>query len=113
MTTLIYELQTNPCGSDELDRAIASVFGLPWQGRPEDRYTTSVDCALQLIPPRYHYIIHEHGYHGGRYLGGPLVIIHSSLSSGGGPKWEGYAKTLPLALCLTCFRIDSNHSGFY
>lgn len=77
---------------------------------PIPQYTSSMDAAYGTVPEYgtpdiWHIIIYNRGYKNGVYLDGKaMAIIHSPLSSGGGPYFEGVAHNIAQAISAAGLR---------
>ena len=121
--TIIAKLEAATDGSRELDAAIAESIG--WTRDQRDingnwrwlapkgpytqllpKWTTSIDAALTLVPEDWagQGSIHWPGYDAGRLINRAFVRLHHYLSSGGGPRVDGYGATPALALCITALK---------
>lgn len=67
-----------------------------------------LDATLALVErvlgADWRWLLTNVGYDGGVYQGGCGATIHSPISSGGGPKWSGFANTPALALLAALLR---------
>ncbi len=138
MTVLIEQLEQAEEGDSKLDIAIAKEIGGQPTGywahdtgdwhdiwhppelnglyRPLPHFTRSVDAALTLVPVgreigSYSWRIATPGRDNGKLVNQFVCRIDSPYSSGGGPYWQAFAPTLPLAICIAALRAKGDDHG--
>jgi hypothetical protein len=84
---------------------------------PCPKFSRSLDMAYSLIPNtgpfgQWRTITQNRGYIDGVYQNGnAVVVIHHPLSSGGGPRYMGNARTLSTAVCAAAIRAIEAQNG--
>ena len=100
LSQLIDRLENVAEGSSELDRAIRDCLSLPAMLVPPDGgdeaypYTTSLDCAITLVPEGWFYSASSGYGH---------ANVHRRRGGTGGA-WTHNAPTVPLAICIAALK---------
>lgn len=117
LSDLITKLEQAGEGSRELDWAIRDqMMEFGWPGDQTPLYSISVDDALTLAPRwegygdvGQHWFLCTPGRDNGTFIGDFRCTIHHPVSSGGGPKFDGYGPTASLAICIAALKARLPH----